>query len=57
VNYGPWQKMTVYPTFFGIQPTNGELLGKYQVYDLRREKVIGHADTIKNCKQLFLNCL
>lgn len=54
---GPWQRATVYPTFTGQPMEQGEILGKFQVYDLRREKIIGHANTLKQCKQLFLMCL
>jgi len=35
----------------------GEFLGKFEVYDVRREKVIGHANTLKQCKELFVACL
>ena len=54
---GPWQNITVYPTMMNIPSSKGELLGKFQVYDLQREKVVGHANTLKQCKELFLACL
>jgi len=54
---GPWHRVTVHPTFTGQPMEQGEFLGKFEVYDVRREKVIGHANTLKQCKELFVACL
>jgi hypothetical protein len=47
--------LTVLPTFISTQLIEGE--ESWEVYDLRKEKVIGHCKTLKQAKELYRICL